>query len=128
MLVSSFDVLAQPGQPPLQAPPGGLISEIGRQANLPHAMLPGQPARQQIPVSDNEFAQLIQVLVTGQPLSQLMQRGGAPAGGPLAQLIEVIAVSQPARQPQPGHLIPGVGERADDLDGFLGPGPVGQPA
>jgi len=42
-------------------------------------MLPGQPARQQIPVSDHEFAQLIQVLVTGQPPGQLMQGGVASA-------------------------------------------------
>jgi hypothetical protein len=32
-------------------------------------MLPGQPARQQLPVISNEFAELVQVLVTGQPLS-----------------------------------------------------------
>ena len=43
-------------------------------------MLPGQPARQQLSVISNEFVELVQVLVTGQPLSQLMQGGIAPAG------------------------------------------------
>jgi hypothetical protein len=55
-------------------------------------MLPGQPARQQVPVSDNQFAQFIQVLVT----SQLMQGSVASAGGALAQFVEVAAVSQRA--------------------------------
>lgn len=49
-------------------------------------MLPGQPAGQQLPVTNNKFAQLIQLLMTSQPLSQLMQGGVAPAGGPSAQL------------------------------------------
>jgi hypothetical protein len=36
----------------------------------------------------------------------------------VAQLTEVVTVSQPAGQPQLGYLIPRVGQRADDLDGF----------
>ncbi len=73
---------------------------------------------------NNEFAQLVQMLVTGQPPSQLMQSGVAPAGGAPTQLIEVVTVSQPAGQPQVGYVVPGAGQRADDLDGFLRPGPV----
>ena len=38
--------------------------------------------------------------------------------GPLAQLIELTPLSQPPGQPQPGHVVPGVGQRADDLDGL----------
>jgi DNA-binding CsgD family transcriptional regulator len=40
----------------------------------------------------------------------------------------VVAISQPAGQPQLGYLIPALGQRADDLDGFLRPGPGRQPA
>ena len=57
-----------------------------------------------------------------------MQSRIAPVGGALAQLTEVVTVGQPAGQPQLGFLIPGAGQRADDLDGFSGPAPVGQPA
>src|SRR5262244_2899850 len=52
----------------------------------------------------------------------------ATAGGALAQLIEMVTVSQPAGQPQLVHVVPGVGPRADHLDGLFGPGPSGQPA
>jgi hypothetical protein len=69
-------------------------------------------------VISNEFAQLIQVLMSGEPPGQLMQGGVAPAGGSSAQLIEVVTVSQPAGQPQLGYVIPGFSQRTDDLDGF----------
>jgi hypothetical protein len=43
-------------------------------------------------------------------------------------LIEMVTVSHPAGQPQVRHVVPRIGQRLDDLEGFLGPGPVGQPA
>jgi len=44
-------------------------------------------------VASNQLAQLLQVFMTGQPLSQLMQGGLAPADGPLAQLAEAVTVT-----------------------------------
>jgi len=66
------------------------------------------------------------MLVAGQPLSQLIQSGVATAIGPPAQLIDVVTVGQPASQEPLGYLISVVGQRADDLYGVLGPGPVRQ--
>ena len=63
-----------------------------------------------------------------QPLSQLIQGGVASRVGPPAQLIDVVTVGQPVSQEPLGHLIPVVGQRTDDLDGLLSPGPVRQPA
>src|SRR5712691_8245282 len=53
-----------------------------------------------------------------------------PAAQPyaLTQLIDLAPLSQPPGKPQLGHVVPGVGQRADDLDGLFRPGPVGQPA
>jgi hypothetical protein len=80
------------GPPPLQAPLGILVSEFGSQANQPHVVLPGQPDRQRLFVASNEFSQLIQALVTGQPLSQRFQGGVTPAGRTLAQLVGPVGV------------------------------------
>jgi len=66
--------------------------------------------------------------VTGQPSGQLKQGMVAAAGGPLAQLTELVPLSQPPGQPELGDVVPGVGQRADDPDGLLSPGPVRQPA
>jgi hypothetical protein len=129
VLVPVRSALAQPGQPVLQAQPGAIVAKFCGQAHHPHAAVSaGQPARQQIPASDNQSAQLVYLLMPGQPFGQLMQGWVARPGGPLAELIGVVIVGQPPGQPQLGYLIPGVGQRADDLDSFFGPDPVGQPA
>jgi hypothetical protein len=52
----------------------------------------------------------------------------AAAGYALTQLIDLAPLSQPPCKPQLGRVVPGVGQRADDLDGLFRPGPVGQPA
>ena len=58
MLVASLGALAQPGQPPLQAPPGVVVAKFCGQAHHPHGICPpGQPPGQQVPVIDEERAQ-----------------------------------------------------------------------
>jgi hypothetical protein len=112
------------GRPALQAPLSILVAEFRSEANQPHVVLPGQPDRQFLSAASNEFSQLIQAVVTGQPLGQGFQGGVTPAGHPLAQLVESVGVPQPAGQPQIGHVISGLGKRPDDLDGFLDPAAV----
>jgi hypothetical protein len=77
VLVSGSGALTHPGQPHLQELQGLAVSNFCRQPRLPHAMLPRQPASQQVSVINHEFARLIHVLVAGQPPSQLMQGRGS---------------------------------------------------
>ena len=51
----------------------------------------------------------------------------AASSGALAQLIEAVTVSQPAGQPQLGYVVPGIGQRADDLNGLLHLGQAARP-
>src|SRR5215467_6017137 len=64
--------------------------------------------------------------MVSQAAGQLTRRVVAAAIGALAQVIEAVAVRKPAGQPQLGHVGTGVGQRADDLDGLIQLGPVGQ--
>lgn len=58
MLVASIGALAQPGQPHLHTPPGGVVAKFCGQAHHPHGIRPaGQPPGQQLPVIDEERAQ-----------------------------------------------------------------------
>jgi hypothetical protein len=63
VLIVAFCALAQPGQPPLQPPPGLIVSEFCLQAGHPPTVIPGQPARQQLPVPGNEFAAFIAAVI-----------------------------------------------------------------
>jgi hypothetical protein len=106
VLVPGFGALAQPGQPYLQAPPGSVVAKFCGQAHRSHVILPRHQARQLFPVTSNKFAELVQVLVTFQPLSHLMQGAVTPAGSASAELIEVVTGSQPARAvPRPGRAM-----------------------
>ena len=67
--------------------------------------------------------QLVEQVMVGQQPGQLT-RSVVAGSGALAQLLDAVTVSQPAGQPQLRHVVPGIGQRTDDLDGLLQPGPV----
>jgi hypothetical protein len=78
-----------------------------------------------------KFPQPTGPVLLGQPPGQLTQRVITTGGRPATQLIKHIAISQPPGQPQFGHLVPGIGKRADDLNSLRQRGParpVRQPA
>jgi hypothetical protein len=67
-------------------------------------------------------------MLSGQPAGQLVQGVSIAGVRSLPQLSGLTALSQPAGQPELGHVLTGIGQWADHGRGLRGPAPVTKPA